>query len=482
MVYSYSYSQVNPTKSVAYTNFTGNIDFEFGTDQLEYLDFLETYGQVRVRIEQNATNAAAAGTCLTPIPVANAHDFIPFLSKDPAACLFTNANMYINSKIVSTVTEIPSADCLIRSIFESKDIMQSIDNTNPINPQGVEDTIIRAGTTYETYGAAGAQDFTQPCPYSGRNKYAWDNMGPFKYYKENEIIFTIPLPLFSFAGLNTEGLPPGNKIKLSLYASPHYYTSLIQTNRQIGAATPIRNIVPLTASNGNIPAYSIGVAVIDIFLQVRIITKPNPLTDVKLLKVRQIHAQTHTIASKSEQFPLSVPVRNLKYILACFLHSTRYGLNCSPTDFSDGINADGSAVSIGSATCFNFVRFQYHRKSYPSNDYNITNTNKTICGTGDSSMNLYRLLADVVGNSNARADRCGSIYNLSRIATEPVFCFKVADIPNNVDSTLNVTINCANGNYTGSQSALLVVCLYDQDFEIPYVDGNVNELGCRLIE
>ena len=97
-------------------------------------------------------------------------------------------------------------------------------------------------------------------------------------------------------------------------------------------------------------------------------------------------------------------------------------------------------------------------------------------------MELYRLLADVVGNANNRADRSGSIYNMSRIATEPIFCFKVADIPNNTESTLNVTINCTNGAYTSSQSALLIVCLYDQDFEIPYIGGNIDVSGCRLID
>ena len=175
MVYSYGYLQINPTKPVAYTNFTGNIDFEFSTNQLEYLDFLETYAQVRVRIEQNASNIAAAGSCLTPVPVANAHDFIPFLAKNAMSSLFSNGNMYINDKIVSTVTEIPSADTLIRSTFETREIMSSIDSTNPINPQGVEDTMIKGGVNYETYGAVGVQDFIQPCPYSGRNKYAWDN-------------------------------------------------------------------------------------------------------------------------------------------------------------------------------------------------------------------------------------------------------------------------------------------------------------------
>ena len=105
MVYSYGYRQINPTKTVSYTNFTGNVDFEFSTNQLEYLDLLETYAQVRLRIEQNATNAPAAGTTLKPVPVEGASDFIPFLSKNPIANLFSNGNMYLNDKIISTVTE-----------------------------------------------------------------------------------------------------------------------------------------------------------------------------------------------------------------------------------------------------------------------------------------------------------------------------------------------------------------------------------------
>jgi hypothetical protein len=480
MVYAYGYRQINPTKSVSYTNFVGNVDFEFSTNQLEYLDFLETYCQVRLRIEQNSSNTTATGTCLTPVSVAGASDFIPFLCKNPCASLFSNGNMYINGKIVSAVTEISSGDTLIRSCFESKEIMNSIDSTNPIYPQSIEDTIIN--DTPETYGLAGAQDFTKSCPYSGRNLYAWNNMGAFKYYKENEMIFTPQLPLFSFGGLNPNGLPPGNKIKISLYASPYYNTSLIQSNRQMTTTTPITNIVQLSQSNGTLPPNTIGVAVIDIFLQVRMITKPNPMNDVKILKIRQIQTQTHTIASKSEQFPLSFPIRNLKYILASFLKSSRYGLNNSSTDFSDGITPSGTVNITGAVSTFNLIRFTYHGKSYPSTDYNIINTNKSICGNGDSSMELYRLYADLVGNSGSRADRSGSIYNLSRISIEPIMCFKVSDLPNNMESSCNITINCSNPTYTSSQSALLIVCLFDNDFEIPYLEGNVDEMNCRLVE
>ena len=148
MVYSYGYRQINPTKTVNYTNFTGNIDFEFSTNQLEYLDLLETYGQVRLRIVQNASATPDANiTSLLPCSIPynsavngtakTAHDFIPYLSKKFVSSLFSNANMFINGKIVSSVTEIPSADTLIRSAFESKAIMESNDSTNAINPMSM---------------------------------------------------------------------------------------------------------------------------------------------------------------------------------------------------------------------------------------------------------------------------------------------------------------------------------------------------------
>ena len=90
MVHSYNYYQKNPTKSVAYTNFTSNIDFEFSTDQLEYIDFLETYGQARIRIEQNATGSTGAANITSLLPLSVPHtstadataktasDFIPY--------------------------------------------------------------------------------------------------------------------------------------------------------------------------------------------------------------------------------------------------------------------------------------------------------------------------------------------------------------------------------------------------------------------
>ena len=97
---------------------------------------METYGQVRLRTEQNIT-----GSWLT-VPNPPAHntnktdlEFIPF-------GLFSKAIMYLNDKIMSTVTEISTSDTLIRSAFESKSIMKSTDCANSINPMSIQDTIL----------------------------------------------------------------------------------------------------------------------------------------------------------------------------------------------------------------------------------------------------------------------------------------------------------------------------------------------------
>lgn len=389
MPYSYNYYQKIPTKSVQFSNFTGAIDFEFSTNQLEYCDLLEFYGQIRPRIEQNITNVD--GTNITSLlPVSNpprstvtgtpvtGHDLIPYLAKNYINGMFTNANMYLNDKMASTVTDIPVSDTLIRSAFESKSIMESIDSTNPINPMSIEDTVVPvldvANNEYQTYGFSNKaavsndtlQNFTKICPYTGRNLYAWNNMGAFKYNIENECTFTLPLPLFSFAGLNPQGIPPGNKVKIQLFVNPYYHTNMIQFNQALPALVGgygIANVVQLSGEN-TCPANSIGVGIQDFFLQVRIVNKPNPLDEVILLKLRQVQTQIHTISSQSEQFPLSVPVRNMKYILACFVNSKRYGQGISPSDFSD-VNVSVAGRSVGAVTSYNFVRFQYHGISYP---------------------------------------------------------------------------------------------------------------------
>ena len=148
----------------------------------------------------------------------------------------------------------------------------------------------------------------------------------------------------------------------------------------------------------------------------------NPVSEVRLLHLRQIYSQTHTLISSNETFNLSAPSRNVKYVLATFLQTTRQGAGKSPIDFSDGFNAAADAttnetiITTGAVHNLQYIRINYHGKQYPSWDYNIINKVTAICpiapNTQESSYELHRLLEDVISNADCREDRSGSIYNI----------------------------------------------------------------------
>ena len=54
----------------------------------------------------------------------------------------------------------------------------TVNATNPIYPQGIEDCAIKSLGSVQNMGNnyVGA-----PITYTGRSAYAWKNMGPFKY-------------------------------------------------------------------------------------------------------------------------------------------------------------------------------------------------------------------------------------------------------------------------------------------------------------
>ena len=151
-----------------------------------------------------------------------------------------------------------------------------------------------------------------------------------------------------------------------------------------GSGSGINNITNLTAPLG-CPANSIAVGVADITLNLRTITKVNPVSEARLLHLRQIYSKTHTLVSSNETFNLSAPGRNVKYVLATFLQSTRQGAGKSPSDFSDGFTppandtTNETVKTTGAVHNLQYIRINYHGKQYPSWDYNIANKATEIC-------------------------------------------------------------------------------------------------------
>ena len=157
-------------------------------------------------------------------------------------------------------------------------------------------------------------------------------------------------------------------------------------------------------------------------------------------------------------------LKNIKYILAAFVQATRTGPGLSPADFSDGyvkpINGATAELTApgGAVSALQYVRFKYQSENYPNDGYNIANTNtNTLCGTRSSSMELYRMFSELISDSDSINDRCGTIYDISKIAVEPIFCHKVSTKPNSEDGIMAVSLSL-NSTYTQSKSGLLAVC------------------------
>ena len=99
----------------------------------------------------------------------------------------------MNDKTISNLNDIASTNTLIRIIFDSHIMENTINGTNAIYPQGIEDRIIKQAGAGQN--VAGLYD-DAPIKYTGRSAYAWKCMGPFKYNIENTLNMSHPFPLF----------------------------------------------------------------------------------------------------------------------------------------------------------------------------------------------------------------------------------------------------------------------------------------------
>ena len=171
-------AKVKSANNVAINNFVSEIPFEFKTGMLEYVDPLKTFMSVRLVIGMNVTAGnldytRGTVTCLKPIPcsTANVGDFIPYLAKNHLCGLFNSGRLSVNDKTISNLNDIASTNTLIRSVFDSQIMENTINGTNAIYPQGIEDRIIKQ--TPLGQNVAGIYD-DAPIKYTGRRAYAWD--------------------------------------------------------------------------------------------------------------------------------------------------------------------------------------------------------------------------------------------------------------------------------------------------------------------
>ena len=144
MSFSRFYKKVKSTNNVSLNSFVSEIPFEFKTGMLEYIDPLKSFLSIRLVIGMNINNASATYTsgtvsCIKPIQctTAGVGDFIPYLTKNPLCGLFNTGRLSVNDKAISNLNDIPSTNTLIRSVFDSQIMENTINGTNAIYPQGI---------------------------------------------------------------------------------------------------------------------------------------------------------------------------------------------------------------------------------------------------------------------------------------------------------------------------------------------------------
>ena len=135
--------------------------------------------------------------------------------------------------------------------------------TNTIYPQGIEDRVIKALGSWQNIGN---NYVDAPITYTGRSAYAWKNMGPFKYNIENTLNMSLPFPLFST--YNADGIPPDTSVKFSFNVGSIYPTNIVQFTQNLTSTNNnVAQQLSIVALNDiAVKAYTIGVGVTDMTL------------------------------------------------------------------------------------------------------------------------------------------------------------------------------------------------------------------------
>ena len=163
------------------------------------------------------------------------------------AGLSNTGRLCISDKTISNLNDIAAANTLIRSVFDSQIMENTINGTNPIYPQGIEDRIIKAAENGQIIG--GAYD-DAPIIYTGRSAYAYKCMGPFKYNIENTLNMSLPFPLFST--YNADGIPPDTSLKFSFNVDSNYPTNIVEFTQGLNSTANSLSIVSI--NDTTIPA------------------------------------------------------------------------------------------------------------------------------------------------------------------------------------------------------------------------------------
>ena len=503
--WGYDYTRVRSNTFVSYTGFNGDIEFNINASESErWISTKNSYLSARLRIVMTDE----AGNVSTLQPIVNAgvsraaatKVSIPYISPNPAGCLFSAVACDIKEENVSLNQNIGQTNTLFRTLYESKSENETINNSNPIKYMNFADvdTTENKGAMLTDYFTGYPNGLTN---FSGHKLFALKNMMGFNKYYEVEVNTQLMAPLF----YSDDMIPPNTPLTLRYTVDNNFFTNLISIAgsnfSSLGAPYTITKLESPFPTAGTINTIAIGV--VDLNLWLYRVHMPDVVSIPKEINIKQFDSVLHPItAGTHDEFNVSFKKnRRVTHIALAFVQK-KANIKTTTTDFSSGfcigagVTANGVTTDTSSAVAItedivysnspifqlSNIRIEYAGAVYPFQPYNINfdHTNRSAGGnvTPYVSGNNQRIYYDYCNFSDQLRDRSGALLSQEQHQISPIFIWKTFQNPNNDDNGCTITLDFKSG-ITGCNC--IVVGYYDETFQLMYNDqGKYDRLG-RLI-
>ena len=505
--WGYDYMRVRSNTFVSYTGFNGDIEFNVNASESErWISTKNSYLSARLRIVM--TNEAGVAGTLQPIlnsgtRIAPTKVSIPYISPNPAGCLFGAVSCDIKEENVSLNQNIGQCNTLYRTLYESKAENETINASNPIkymnfaDADGIAENKSAILTDYFDYPVA----YNALTNFTGHKLFALKNMMGFNKYYEVEVNTQLLAPMFYSDDL----IPPNTPLTLRYTVDNNFFTNLISIAgsnfSSLGTPYTITKLEsPLPPAN---TVNTIAVGVVDLNLWLYRVHMPDIVGIPKEISIKQFDSVLHPItAGTHDEFNVSFKKnRRVTHIALAFCQN-KSNIKTTTTDFSSGffigqtVTANGvttdtrSAISLfedmvySNSPIFQLsnIRVEYAGTVYPFQPYtiNLDHTNRSAGGnaTPNISGNNQRIYYDYCNFSDQLRDRSGALLSQEQHQIAPIFIWKTYQNPNNDDNSCTITLDFKSGI---TACSCIVVGFYDETFQLLYNnEGKYDRLG-RLI-
>ena len=502
--WGYDYVRVRATGNVSYDSFNGDIEFNVNNNESErWISPKNSYLSIKLRIIQ--TDETGTVGLLSPIvntgvsKAAATLLSIPFISSNPAACLFTSVNNSIGDESISNNQNIAQCNTLYRTLYESKQEQESVNSTNPIKYMHMvsdSDTTDNKSTILnDVYGSAPNTGYPDTLVnFTNRKLYAMENLMGFNKYNEIEINTQCLAPMMYSDSL----IPPNTPFSLRFTVDSNYHLNVISIagsnvcSLPTGAGGAIPFVISklsgaTTFANANANnRNTIGVGIVDVNLWLYRIHAGNAVSIPREIYIKQFTSTLHAIAAGThDEFNLDLKKNRRITHIACAFVQKKGSMKTTPTDFSSGyyIGAINGAVDAPLATAITEeivysnspisqlinLRIEYAGGVYPFQPYNYNFDYTSNAGVPNLSGGTYRSFMDYCNFSDGLRDRNGTLLTADQYIIAPIILFKTFQNPDNDSNTLLLSVDFKQ-QVTGCN--MIVVAFYDEVLSV-----NFDEFG-----